>query len=137
MDELTFLWNVEAHDGTDSTTAGGGPRTLIVNANALYMGVDGNTIPDQFALYDNYPNPFNPRTNINYDIPEATDVTLDVYNLMGQRVRTLVSRHHEPGRYSVSWDATNDFGSPIASGMYIFKIHAKDFVSIKKMLLMK
>ena len=56
---------------------------------------------------------------------------------MGQRVRTLVSRHHEPGRYSVSWDATNDFGSPIASGMYIFKIHAKDFVSIKKMLLMK
>ena len=108
-----------------------------MNVNALYMGVDGNTLPDEFTLYDNYPNPFNPRTNINYDIPEATDVTLDVYNLMGQRVRTLVSRHHEPGRYSVSWDATNDFGSPIASGMYIFKIHAKDFVSIKKMLLMK
>jgi len=137
VDELTFLWNVEAHDGTDSTAASGGPRTLIVNVNALYMGVDGNTLPDEFALYDNYPNPFNPRTNINYDVPEATDVTLDVYNLMGQRVRTLVSRHHEPGRYRVSWDATNDFGSPIASGMYIFKIHAKDFVSIKKMLLMK
>ena len=137
VDELTFAWSVQASDGTDTTHAGNGPRTLIVNVNAMYMDVDGDNIPDEFALYDNYPNPFNPVTSINYDIPEATDVTLDVYNLMGQRVRTLVSRHHEPGRYRVVWDATNDFGSPIASGMYIFKIQSKDFMSIKKMLLMK
>ncbi|SUZ91963.1 uncharacterized protein METZ01_LOCUS44817 [marine metagenome] len=137
VDELTFAWSVQASDGTDTTHAGNGPRTLIVNVNAMYMDVDGDNIPDEFALYDNYPNPFNPVTSINYDIPEATDVTLDVYNLMGQRVRTLVSRHHEPGRYSVVWDGTNDFGSPIASGMYIFKIQSKDFMSIKKMLLMK
>ena len=105
--------------------------------NNLYMGLDGNNLPDEFALYENYPNPFNPVTNINYDISEATDVTLEVYNLMGHRVRTLVSRHHEPGRYKAVWDATNDFGASVASGMYIYRIHAKDFVSVKKLLLMK
>ena len=137
VDELTVSWTVYASDGVDTTWAGGGPRTLIVNVQALYMGVDGNNLPDEFALYENYPNPFNPVTNINYDISEATDVTLEVYNLMGHRVRTLVSRHHEPGRYKAVWDATNDFGASVASGMYIYRVHAKDFVSIKKLLLMK
>ena len=68
------------------------------------------SLPKEFALHNNYPNPFNPVTNITYDIPEATDVTLEIYNVMGQRVRTLAQGNHEPGRYQIVWSATNDIG---------------------------
>ena len=89
------------------------------------------------CLHNNYPNPFNPVTNIVYDIPEATDVTLEIYNVMGQRVRTLAQGNHEPGRYQIVWSATNDIGQALSSGMYIYRIQAGDFVSVKKLVLMK
>ena len=101
------------------------------------LSVDNNTIPEVFALYNNYPNPFNPTTNIRYDIPEASDVRIDIYDLVGKKVKTLVSKQHQPGRYKIQWNATNEFGSAVATGMYIYKIQAKDFVSVKKLLLMK
>ena len=97
----------------------------------------GIYIPDVYALHNNYPNPFNPVTNITYDIPEVANVSLDIYNVMGQKVRTLVAGSHEPGRYRVLWNATNDFGEGLSSGMYIYKIQAGDFVSVKKLILMK
>ena len=101
------------------------------------LSVEEEVIPEVFALHNNYPNPFNPITNIGYDVPEVSDIRIDIYNLAGQKIRTLVSREHQPGRYKVQWNATNEFGSPVASGMYIYKIHAKNFVSVKKLLLMK
>ena len=101
------------------------------------MGVSSTNIPEQFILYPNYPNPFNPVTNITYDIPEATDVTLEIYNVMGQRVRTLAQGNHEPGRYQIVWSATDDIGQALSSGMYIYRIQAGDFVSVKKLVLMK
>ena len=90
-----------------------------------------------FALHNNYPNPFNPITNIGYDIPELSKVSIDIYNIAGNKVKTLVSKEHQPGRYKVQWNATNESGAPVATGMYIYKIRAKDFVSVKKLLLMK
>ena len=101
------------------------------------MGIDNASLPKEFALHNNYPNPFNPVTNIVYDIPEATDVTLEIYNVMGQRVRTLAQGNHEPGRYQIVWSATNDIGQALSSGMYIYRIQAGDFVSVKKLVLMK
>ena len=101
------------------------------------LGIDGISLPTEFALHNNYPNPFNPVTNIVYDIPEVTDVTLEIYNVMGQRVRTLAQGSHEPGRYQIVWNATNDFGQGLSSGMYIYRIQAGDFVSVKKLVLMK
>ena len=119
--------------------------------NRVYVGiysndyagdvVVGNDVeqlgPTKFTLQQNYPNPFNPVTNITYDIPEATDVTLEIYNVMGQRVRTLAQGNHEPGRYQIVWSATNDIGQALSSGMYIYRIQAGDFVSVKKLVLMK
>ena len=90
-----------------------------------------------FALHNNYPNPFNPVTNITYDIPEVAEVRLDIYNVAGQKVRTLTQGLHEPGRYRIQWNATNDFGQQLSSGMYIYRIVAGDFVSVKKLILMK
>ena len=134
---LNIEWDVEATDGWDVTASSNGPWTVTVDAGWLLENGAEELIPDVFALHNNYPNPFNPITNIRYDIPEVSDVRIDIYNLMGQRVRTLVSKAHQPGRYSVQWNAANDMGAAVASGMYIYKIHAKDFTSVKKLLLMK
>ena len=95
------------------------------------------TLPDVFALHQNYPNPFNPVTSIRYDIPEAANVQVSVYSLLGQKVKTLASGAHQPGFYAVQWNGTNDHGSPVASGMYICRIQANRFNAVKKLILMK
>jgi hypothetical protein len=133
---MTYSWNVYASDPWDSTASLNGPRTLTIDVSGL-LALDGIGLPDVFALHNNYPNPFNPVTNITYDIPEVAQVTLDIYNVSGQKVRTLAQGQHEPGRYRIEWNATNDYGNPLSSGMYIYRIHAGDFVSVKKLILMK
>jgi hypothetical protein len=133
---MTYSWNVWAHDPWDSTAASNGPRSLTVDVSGL-LALNGIDLPDVFALHNNYPNPFNPVTNISYDIPEVAQVTLEIYNVSGQKVRTLAQGQHEPGRYRIQWNATNDYGNPLSSGMYIYRIRAGDFVSVKKLILMK
>ena len=133
---LTWTWDVWSSDGFEYTPSSSGERTITVDVSDM-LGIDGLSLPTEFALHNNYPNPFNPVTNIIYDIPEVTDVTLEIYNVMGQRVRTLAQGSHEPGRYQIVWNATNDFGQGLSSGMYIYRIQAGDFVSVKKLVLMK
>ncbi len=133
---LTWTWDVWSSDGFEFTPSSSGERTIHVDVSEM-LGIDGLSLPTEFALHNNYPNPFNPVTNIIYDIPEVTDVTLEIYNVMGQRVRTLAQGSHEPGRYQIVWNATNDFGQGLSSGMYIYRIQAGDFVSVKKLVLMK
>ena len=133
---MTWTWDVYESDGYEFTSSSSGPRTITVDVSDL-LGVDGVSLPTEFALFNNYPNPFNPVTNITYDIPEVSDVTLEIYNVMGQRVRTLATGSHEPGRYQIMWNATNDYGQGLSSGMYIYRIQAGDFVSVKKLVLMK
>ena len=109
LQTLHGTWDVWSFDGFEVTPSQSGPRQLHVNLANL-LGIDNASLPKEFALHNNYPNPFNPVTNIVYDIPEATDVTLEIYNVMGQRVRTLAQGNHEPGRYQIVWNATNDIG---------------------------
>ncbi|NOZ03378.1 MAG: T9SS type A sorting domain-containing protein [FCB group bacterium] len=134
----TASWAIEASDGYASTWAGDPFSIAGLTIDYSAMGVDDDAfIPDEFALYQNYPNPFNPITTIVYDLPEASNVTIEIYNIVGQRVRTLVSDHQEPGRYKIHWNSTNDLGAPLSSGMYIYRIQAKDFSAVKKLILMK
>ena len=96
------------------------------------------TRPEAFSLADNFPNPFNPATTIQYALPQAADVELTVYNVLGQPVRTLVADHQSAGRYAVEWDATNDSGHSLSSGMYFYHLQAGgEFREVKKMLLIK
>ena len=96
------------------------------------------TRPEAFSLADNFPNPFNPATTIQYGLPQAADVELTVYNVVGQPVRTLVAEHQSAGRYAVEWDATNDSGHSLSSGMYFYRLQAgAEFREVKKMLLLK
>ena len=99
--------------------------------------VSVETRPEAFALLNNYPNPFNPETTIKYHLPEAAQVKLEVYNMVGQVVRTLVNNQQNAGRYVVQWNAANDNGQNLASGIYLYRIQAGDFHEVKKMLLLK
>ncbi len=102
-----------------------------------------NAAPVAYALHANYPNPFNPSTYISYDIPELSNVRLSVFNMLGQEVATLVDGIVEPGRQTVEWNAGNDNGISLPSGVYIYRMQANSvnsgngFQTIKKMMLMK
>ncbi len=89
-------------------------------------------IPLTFSLVQNYPNPFNPTTEISFSLPSAADVKLEIYNIMGQRVTTLVNERLEAGEHIVQWD-----GSEAASGVYFYRLQTDDFVGTKKMILLK
>jgi len=94
-------------------------------------------IPSRFALAQNFPNPFNPATLIQFDIAEATHVSLTVYDILGRRVRALVSEDKPAGSYKVQWDGLDNSGQPVANGIYIYQLQASDFVAHKKMVMMK
>lgn len=95
-------------------------------------------LPTEFALSQNYPNPFNPSTEIAYSIPVASQVTIEVLNLLGQKVTTLKDGYSEAGNFSVTWDGTDRSGTPVASGVYFYRINAgNQFEQVKKMMMLK
>lgn len=108
-------------------------------ANPLAGGVlDIQTTPTEFALLQNFPNPFNPETTIGYELAESADVTLQIYNVVGQVVRTLmVSEPQLVGRYQVRWDGMDDRGVPVSSGIYFYQISAGKFQDVRKLMLLK
>jgi hypothetical protein len=113
--------------------------TYGLNQITAPVSVRIQTRPEAYALNDNYPNPFNPETTIKYQLPDAGQVRLEVYNMLGQVVKTLVDNQFQnAGRYTLQWDATNNSGQPLSSGVYFYRILAGgEFQSHKKMLLLK
>ena len=110
---------------------------ITVSTSAL--GVDDNeSIPDYFALHQNYPNPFNPSTQISFDVPQGAEhIMLNVYNILGQNVSTLVNGVMNPGQYTMEWNATDEVGHPVASGIYFYELRSASFTARKKMLLIR
>ena len=98
---------------------------------------DLKPLPDRFALDQNMPNPFNPATVMGYQLPEAGRVRLAIYNLLGQEVRVLVDERMEAGSFTATWDGTDELGRRVASGIYLYRIHAGDFSASRRMLLLK
>ena len=92
----------------------------------------GNEIPSEYKLYQNYPNPFNPKTNIRFDIPHSSHVKLIIYDALGREVTTLVNEKLNAGNYETDWD-----GSGYPSGIYLYKLQAGEFVSVKKIVFIK
>lgn len=95
--------------------------------------------PVSFKLFQNFPNPFNPRTTISYTIPEGkeSEVKLQIFDLRGSLIRTLVDRKQRPGMYSVEWEGTDDNGKAVSSGAYIYRLNAREIVMKNKMLFLK
>ena len=94
-------------------------------------------VPAAFELYQNYPNPFNPTTVIQYDVPKTSRVTIEIFNVLGQKVRTLVNQKQPAGRYRVTWDARNDNGELVTAGLYICRMKTKEFVKSLSLVLVK
>ncbi|RMI17014.1 MAG: T9SS C-terminal target domain-containing protein [Calditrichaeota bacterium] len=94
-------------------------------------------LPTDFQLKQNYPNPFNPETIIEFQVPEHGHVELSIYNMLGQKVRTLVNDVRTPGTYRVLWDGTDDFGNRVATGVYLYQLRGKNALITKKMILVK
>ncbi|NQV19764.1 MAG: T9SS type A sorting domain-containing protein [Armatimonadetes bacterium] len=98
---------------------------------------DDNEIPTLGFLAQNYPNPFNPSTTIKYEIKEAGNVTIEVFNIKGQKVKTLINEYHTANNYSTVWNGMNDNNESVSSGIYFYKMKTGDYNSVKKMILMK
>ena len=94
-------------------------------------------IPSTYKLDNAYPNPFNPSTTISYAIPVSNDVKVDVYNIMGQKVRTLVNEFQTSGTHNITWNARNDDGVSVATGIYFIRMEASHFVATNKVILLK
>lgn len=99
--------------------------------------INPGVIPSQFELAQNYPNPFNPETKIEFAIPSRSHVSLSVYNMLGQKVTTLVDEELEAGWKSVTWNGRDDGGNQVATGVYLYRLEAGDIVMKKKMMLLK
>lgn len=119
----------------------GDPRSVytgIMNYNGFYQWLlpvleyPEDMLPKEFKLHQNFPNPFNPGTTINYDIAKPCQVNLKIYNILGKEVASLVDEMKEPGYYSTSWSSET-----VASGIYFYRIETKDFVQVKKLMIIK
>jgi len=97
----------------------------------------GENLPIAFKLHQNYPNPFNPKTKINYDIPNYSNVNIVIIDLSGSEIKSLVNKKHTSGRYSITWNGTNNNGDKVAAGMYLYKIQSGGFTKMEKMILLK
>jgi hypothetical protein len=106
-------------------------------ATLTSVGEPVNGLPTTFAVSQNYPNPFNPTTNIDYAVSKPSFVSVRVYNLLGQEVRTLVSEEKGIGVYLATWDGKDNVGTEVPSGMYLYKVVAGSFSETKKMMFMK
>ena len=121
---------VELYDNADRA------RTKYENLTSL-AGQGSGSLPDDIRLYQNYPNPFNPVTNISFSVLDAGEISLDVINVLGQRVRTLFSGYLSTGLHKFEWDGTNQSGSRMASGVYFYRLEGESSSQSRKMLLLK
>ena len=137
LDMISGTWDIIAFDNSENhTKSTNGPFKLTINASTLNVS-DNLNIPDKFDLLPNYPNPFNPFTNINYSIIKDSKVVLEVYDLLGTKVKTLVSENKPIGFHNTKWDGKDNFGNLVSAGIYIYRIKAGDFIQSKKMIYMK
>ena len=135
---LTFDPATRTIAGTPQAASEAVYTYTVTDANGASASLALEVLPAAFSLADNFPNPFNPTTTIQYALPTATDVDLTVYNVVGQVVRTLVAEHQSAGRYTVEWDATDASGHSLSAGMYFYRLQAGgEFAEVKKMLLLK
>ncbi len=94
-------------------------------------------MPTEYKLFNNYPNPFNPTTIIKYSVPKVSNVRLSIYNMMGQLIKTLVNETKAPGFYNAEWNGTNESNLQVSSGIYFYRFESDNFISNKKMILLR
>ena len=147
--QLSDLFTIDVSTGQGIILGSVGLKALTGLATAetdfvsdVKDNANNTTVPKDFVLSQNYPNPFNPNTSIEFSVPVNSNVTLTIYNLLGQVVTTLVNEEVSAGNYSVVWNATDRSGLQVSSGIYFYELKANgndgtDFSRMKKMILLK
>lgn len=139
--DLTVVLLKEHEESIDMRTS----THLTIGEGHHQLRIQVHSLPETFQLLQNCPNPFNPTTTISYTVPTGsapnTDrspfISLRIYNLLGQEVRTLVDGEMKPGRYTVTWDGRDDFGREVSGGVYFYRLHTSRFSQTRRMVLLK
>jgi FlgD Ig-like domain len=140
QEDYTYLYFVTAMDVTSHESGQSDFTSTYVPSgsfNKIFSNFSSEVNPKVYFLYQNFPNPFNPSTNIHYQLPEPAYVTLEIFNCLGQKVRTLVNEFKADGYYSVVWDSTDDYNNSLPSGIYYYRLTTDEFSSTKKLILLK
>ncbi|GAB6281920.1 MAG: hypothetical protein STSR0008_06640 [Ignavibacterium sp.] len=135
--EKYYYWRVRSKNESGSYSNFSRTASLIIKQLTDINNEANQVVPDKFYLSQNYPNPFNPLTIIKYGIPKSSLVTIKIYNIIGQQVRTLINEEKDAGEYQVQWDGKNDFGQNVSSGTYLYRVIAGDYVKTLKMILLR
>jgi aminopeptidase N len=109
--------------------------TWLSGTTDVRKEISQNNVPKEYSLEQNYPNPFNPTTAINYKLPEKTEVSLNIYNLLGQKIITLVQDVQPAGSFHITWDGRDDYGLQVAGGVYFYQLKTNNYSETKKMVL--
>ena len=131
--DLVFIYNTRSKPGQIAFDQ---VESEFDRISVALSGVT-DALPEDYSLSQNYPNPFNPTTDIDFALPADSRVSLEVYNVLGQRVITLVDRELPAGNHTVTWDGNSSDGGQVSSGVYFYRISANNFSETKKMMLLK
>ncbi|GEM_PF-3869123 len=135
---LTVIVPADLPRGTVAVTVTVAAQTSnTVNFNFITGVQSRESFPVQFDLSQNYPNPFNPETKIQFELPTAAQVSIEIYNIHGQKIRTLIDGRKMAGFHTVLWDGRMDSGEPAASGVYIYRLKTREFAMNKRLLLLR
>ena len=132
---LQYFWVAQAMDKDNFVVSSNynTPNTFVIGT----LSAEEEMIPDEFALHQNFPNPFNPITSIRFDLPTQEKVNIIIFDVMGRNIRSLLNENRNAGYHNIQWDAKNDLGEHVSAGMYIYIIQAGEHRSVKKMVLLK
>lgn len=108
-----------------------------ISVTVLVTDDKKSDLPETYSLSQNFPNPFNPETAIAYDLPKSCYVQLTIYNVLGQKVKTIINQHQDAGCKMVYWNGKDDKGNKVASGVYFYKIETPHYFETRKMILMR
>ena len=129
-------FTVDATDGIDTVSVTGDQKVVVLDRGG-FLSVENTGVPSQYALSDNYPNPFNPSTRIQFQLPQSATVNLVIYNMVGQEIKRITMTNLNAGYHNVMWNATNNDGAPVSNGVYLYQLQTDQFVQTKKMVFMK
>ena len=128
---LTWTWDVWSSDGFEYTPSSSGERTITVDVSEM-LGIDGLSLPTEFALHNNYPNPFNPSARIRFDIPEVSRVELSVFDITGGLVETLLNGKMTPGGHEYTWEPKG-----LSTGVYFLRLTTGNEIFTQKVTYVK
>ena len=135
--EVIQFYYTYSFNGLERNTSADPHSYEIGSCYSGQLDIEVKNIPNDFSLKQNYPNPFNPSTRIQYSLPKDTYVSIDIYDLNGKIVKSLVKSFQRAGVKNIMWEGNNDFGQTLSAGMYILVFNSDEYYASKKMLLLK